>query len=126
MPSTIMSWVMTIRIPPISSTAASSSRLRAAGAVASARSEAIKSDSEVTRAPIEQRLLFPNVLRHRVEQAVDEPRLARIVEGLRHVDIFGNDAAGGYVGTGDQLVGAGAQDLAHRLVEPAERPAAGE
>src|SRR4051794_8246174 len=68
----------------------------------------------------------PDVLRHRVEDAVDEAGLLLAVKGLRDVDIFGDDAAGGDVDAGGELVGAGAKDLAHRPVEAVERPVGGQ
>ena len=42
------------------------------------------------------------------------------------VDIFGDHRADRHVGAGDQLIGAGAKDRAHRPVEPLERPAFGQ
>ena len=61
-----------------------------------------------------------------VEQAVDEAALALVVEGVGDVDIFGDDRADRHVAAGEQLVGAGAEDRAHRPVEPLEAPAFGE
>ena len=68
----------------------------------------------------------PHLLGDGVEQAVDEAALALVVKGLGDVDIFGDDGGDRDVGAGDQLIGAGAQDRAHRPVEPRERPALGE
>src|SRR5687768_4816682 len=70
--------------------------------------------------------LEAHILADRVEQAVDEADLALVVEGLGDVDIFRDDAAHRHVDAGEQLVGAGAQYLAHRLVEPLERPVLGQ
>ena len=42
------------------------------------------------------------------------------------IDIFGDDGADGYVGPRDQFINPGAQDRAHRFVEPGEVPALGQ
>src|SRR4051812_40464495 len=67
-------------------------------------------------------ILVTHILRHRVEKAVDEAGFLLAVEGLGDVDIFGDDAARGHVDPRGELVGAGAQYLAHRPVEAVERP----
>ena len=59
-------------------------------------------------------------LRDRVQQAVHEAALALVVKGVGDVDIFGDDRADRHVGAGEQLIGAGAKDRAHRPVEPLE------
>ena len=45
---------------------------------------------------------------------------------MRDIDILGDHRACRHVGARQQFVGTGAQDRLHRLVEPLERPAAGE
>src|SRR6187551_1573957 len=65
-------------------------------------------------------------LAHGVEHAVDDPRVALLEERVGDVEVFADDRAGRDVGPGDQLVGAGAQDLQHGLVEPLEPPVAGQ
>ena len=113
-PSAMLSWVTTRP----SRTATSSSSPRASGAVAMRRSRSMTlATSRIASRPSRAARRF---LRDGVEQAVDEAALALVVEGVRDIDIFGDDRADRHVGAGDQLIGAGAKDRAHRPVEPLE------
>src|SRR3954469_10918521 len=114
MPSAMLSWVITSP----SSTATSSSRPRASGAVAMRLRRAITSASRISF-----RAGWPCVLGDRVEQPVDEAAFAFVVKGVGDVDIFGDDRTDRDVGPRDQLISAGAKDRAHRPVEPLEAPA---
>ncbi len=65
---------------------------------------------------------WTGLLGDRIQQPVHEPALGLVVKGVGDVDIFGDDRADRHVGAGEQLIGAGAKDRAHRPVEPFERP----
>src|SRR4249919_2765911 len=112
----MLSWVTT-KSPR---TATSSNRPRASGAVAIRRRRSMTWDSR-TSDPRR-----PGFLGDGVEQAVYEAALAFVIESVSDVDIFGNHRSNRYVGAGNQLVGARAEDCAHRAVEPFETPALGE
>src|SRR3954469_17525402 len=114
MPSAMLSWVITSP----SSTATSSSRPRASGAVAMRLKRAITSASRISF-----RAGGARVLGDRVEQPVDEPAFAFVVKGVGDVDIFGDDRADRHIGPSHQLIGAGAKDRSHRPVEPLQAPA---
>ena len=67
-----------------------------------------------------------DVLGDRIEQAVGEALLALVVEGVGDIEIFVDDGRHRHVGPGDQLIGPGEQQRAHRPVEPLEAPALAE
>src|SRR5437764_5252539 len=115
-PSAMLSWVSTSP----SSTATSSSRPRAAGAVAMRRRRSMTSASRMGSS-----LRGSRLFRNRIEQPVYESALALVEEGVGDIDIFGDHRADWDVRARDQFVGAGAQDRAHRTVEPFEAPALG-
>src|SRR4051794_29682927 len=110
----MLSWVITSP----SKRAASSFNPRAAGSVAIRRSLAMASNSSTSGRP--------GFLRDRIEQAVDEAAFALVVEGVGNVDIFGNDRTDRDVAAGEQLIGSGTKDCAHRPVEAFESPALGQ
>src|SRR5438067_9358582 len=116
-PSAIVSWVITNP----SSTATSSSRPRASGAVAIRRRRAITSDSRI-------RLCSRRASSscNGVQEPVDEAALALVVKAGGARDIFRNNRRNRNMGPGDQLVGPGAEARAHRPVEPLQGPALGE
>src|SRR5438270_6635211 len=116
-PSAMLSWVSTSP----SSTATSSSSPRAAGAVAIRRRRSMTSDSRIILCS-RRASTFGNG----VEQSVYETALALVVKSVGDVDIFGDDRTDRHVGARDQLIGAGAQDRAHRPVEPLQSPAFGQ
>src|SRR5687767_11831865 len=116
-PSAMLSWVITSP----SNSAASSASPRAAGSVANRRSRSIASASFIaSQSPGGG---GPRFLGDGVEQAVDEAALALVVKGVGDVDIFRDHRADRHVVAGDQLVRAGAEDRAHRPVEPFDAPA---
>ena len=56
-------------------------------------------------------------------RAVDEALFALVVKRVGDIDIFVDDGLDRHVVARAQLIGRGAQDRPHRLVEPVERPA---
>src|SRR6185312_13471479 len=112
-PSAMLSWVITRP----SRKATSSRRPRASGAVAIRRSRSMMSRSRISGAR------RPGLFGDRVQEAVHKAALALVVEGVGDVDIFGNDRGYRHVWPRDQFVGAGAENRAHRPVEPLESPA---
>ena len=72
------------------------------------------------------RKLSPYRLGHRVEHAVGELGFARVEESVCHIDVFTDRDTHRDVGPGDQFVGAAAQDLQQRLVEPLKPPLLGQ
>jgi hypothetical protein len=64
--------------------------------------------------------LPPHRFRNRIEHAVDEAFFAARVEGVSDIDIFVDDHACWQIVAREQFVGARAEDLAHRAVEPVD------
>src|SRR2546423_956086 len=58
-----------------------------------------------------------------VEQPVGEAALALVVEGVGDIDVFRDHRPNRHILAREQFVGPGAEDRAHRPVEPFERPA---
>src|SRR5918998_2084142 len=117
-PSAMLSWVSTSP----SNSATSSASPRAAGSVANLRSRSITCASFIALTRRGGSRPFGDG----VAQAVDETAFALVVEGVGDIDIFGDYRADRHVGAGEQFIGAGAQDGAHRAVEALEAPALGE
>src|SRR3954454_5400467 len=100
-PSAMLSWVKT----KPSSSAASSSRPRAAGAVAIFRKRSMICSSRIGS---DRRRA--HTLGYRVEQPVDEAAFALVEKGVGDIDIFRNYRTNRNIRSRDQLIGSSAKD----------------
>src|SRR5690349_10110349 len=123
-PSTMASVVTTMSLPSGCNAAASSSRRKAPGWVASGRKyRAISESSPDAGFSLATReLVGAELARDLVEHGVDHAGLVLFDEGMRDVDIFGHDHTARHVLAVLQFVGARAQHRAQNRVDPLKRP----
>src|SRR5512144_1725154 len=76
-----------------------------------------------TAGPLTGEFLRPFLMAELVEDSVDHLRLLAFEEGMREIDIFGDDDARRHVPAHQHLVGAGAQDGAQDRIDAVEPPA---